>query len=137
MSATIIAIVGAGPAGCAASLTLRRYLPEVSVQLIAAPNSATAPAVGESLSPGILPLLDYLGIRQEFLRLGNLSSSTTASAWGSEQLLERDYLFTGRGGGWQIDRSQFDNWLVGVAERAGARCLQARAKEASHYHQRR
>jgi flavin-dependent dehydrogenase len=133
-----VAIVGAGPAGCAAALTLRRYLPEISVLLTSMqmPAPSRTPAVGESLSPGVLPLLDYLGIRQEFLCLGQLSSWSAASAWGTEQVFEREYLFAGSGSGWHVDRSQFDAWLVGLAERSGARYIQARAKRATYVHKR-
>jgi flavin-dependent dehydrogenase len=129
----IVAIIGAGPAGCATALTLRRYLPEMEVHLISMrmPTASDTAQVGESVSPGVLPLLDYLGIRQEFFRLGNLVSWGTASAWGTDQIVERDYLFTGRGRGWQIDRSKFDSWLLGVAERAGASLVGARANRAT------
>jgi 2-polyprenyl-6-methoxyphenol hydroxylase-like FAD-dependent oxidoreductase len=92
---TPIAILGGGPAGCAAALTLRRYLPDLSVTLVTGPAAAAAgaPAVGETLSPGVLPLLRYLGIHQEFLNLEQLPAGGTASAWGSGQLFERTFLF--------------------------------------------
>lgn len=130
---TSIAIVGGGPAGCAVALTLRRYLPDVSATLVTRPVSsvADAPAVGETLSPGALPLLEYLGLREEFLRLGHLPSGGTASAWGSGQLIERSYLFTGRGHGWHLDRSRFDAWLLSNAEDAGIRCIKSRAMRAT------
>lgn len=130
---TPIAIVGGGPAGCAAALTLRRYLPDLSATLVTRQVSSVedAPAVGETLSPGVLPLLDYLGLREEFLRLGHLPSGGTASAWGSRQLFERNYLFTGRGHGWHLDRSRFDAWLLSNAEDAGIRCIRSRAIRAT------
>lgn len=131
----LIAIVGAGPAGCAAALTLRRYCPEIDVVLISMrkPGALHTPAVGESLSPGVLPLFDYLGIGHEFLRLGNLSSWSAASAWGTEEILEREYLFSGLGSGWQIDRSKFDAWLVTLAGRSGARHVRALAKRVVYH----
>ena len=124
-----IAIIGAGPAGCAAALTLRRYVPELPVVLInlPAPVCPATPAVGETLSPGVLPLLSYLGVHEDFLRVGHLPAEGTASAWGSEQVFERSYLFTGRGVGWHLDRSRFDAWLLACAEAAGAHCVRARA----------
>lgn len=125
---TRIAIVGAGPAGCAAALTLRRYLPELNVELICMPANESVPAVGETLSPGVLPLLKYLGINEEFLRSGHLACGGTASAWGTSQVFERNYLFTGRGDGWHVDRSDFDAWLLDRAETAGARCIRSRAR---------
>lgn len=126
---TPIAIVGGGPAGCAAALTLRRYLPNISVTLISKPlsSSADVPTIGETLSPGVLPLLDYIGLREEFLNLGQLPSGGTTSAWGSEHPVERNYLFTGRGHGWHLDRSNFDAWLLSKVEEAGAQCIRSRA----------
>lgn len=129
---TPIAIVGGGPAGCAAALTLRRYLPNLSVTLVSKPalSDTDAPAVGETLSPGVLPLLNYIGLREQFLGLGHLPSGGTTSVWGSEHPVERNYLFTGRGHGWHLDRSGFDEWLLSNAEEAGACCIRARAVRA-------
>ena len=122
-----IAIVGGGPAGCAAALTLRRYLPHVSVTLVSkSPHGAEVPSVGETLSPGALPLLDYIGLREQFLSLGHLPSCGTASVWGSDRRVDRYYLFTGRGHGWHLDRSRFDAWLFSNAEQSGAHCVESR-----------
>ncbi len=123
---TTVAVVGAGPAGCAAALTLRRYLPEMPVVLVSAPAGA-GPAAGETLSPGVLPLLDYLGLRTAFLDAGHLPAGGTASAWGSSHVAERSYLFTGRGTGWHLDRARFDAWLLGRAQAAGASVVHGRA----------
>jgi len=125
MEATV-AVVGAGPAGCAAALTLRRYVPELSVVLISATGGA-GPTAGETLSPGVLPLLGYLGVEAEFLTAGHLPAGGTASAWGSSQVLERSYLFSGRGLGWHLDRARFDAWLRAQAQVAGARVVDGRA----------
>jgi flavin-dependent dehydrogenase len=129
---TTVAVVGAGPAGCAAALTLRRYLPEMPVVLVCAAAGGGA-AAGETLSPGVLPLLDYLGVRQEFLDAGHLPAGGTASAWGSAAVTERSYLFTGRGTGWHLDRARFDAWLLERAQAAGAGVVHGRAllREAS------
>ena len=129
---TPIAIVGGGPAGCAAALTLRRYLPDLSVTIVSKPLSLTTdlPAVGETLSPGVLPLLDYLGLREKFLSLGHLPSGGTRSAWGSNHLVERNYFFTNSGHGWHLDRSRFDAWLLSNTEEAGACCIRSGAVSA-------
>ncbi|HET7230802.1 MAG TPA: tryptophan 7-halogenase [Longimicrobium sp.] len=123
---TTLAVVGAGPAGCAAALTLRRYLPEMPVVLVSA-LAGGGPAAGETLSPGVLPLLDYLGLRAEFLAAGHLPAGGTASVWGSPQVAERSYLFTGRGTGWHLDRARFDSWMLERAEAAGAKVVHGRA----------
>lgn len=131
---TTVAILGAGPAGSAAALTLRRYLPELPVALLSLPAPAhgpVAPAVGETLSPGVLPLLAYLGVQADFVAARHLPAGGTASAWGSEQVFARNYIFSGRGLGWHIDRVRFDDWLAGRAAALGATVLQARATAAT------
>jgi flavin-dependent dehydrogenase len=130
-TASRIAIVGGGPAGCAAALTLRRYLPDLPFVFIS-PSALPLrqpPAVGETLSPGVGPLLDYLGIQNEFVETGQLQTHGTASAWGTEYVCERSYLFSGLGTGWHLDRSRFDAWLLECVEKTNAPMVQARAKE--------
>jgi flavin-dependent dehydrogenase len=122
-----VAVVGGGPAGCAAAITLRRYLPEVRVLLVAAPPQRGR-GVGETFSPGIQPLLGYLGLRERFARCEHLPAGGTASAWGSPVAIERSYLFTGRGLGWHVDRARFDRWLLDHVRTAGAEVLVGRAR---------
>lgn len=125
-----MAVVGAGPAGCAAALTLRRYLPELRVVVIAT-DPRPGPGVGETLSPGVGPLLGYLGLEDAFRRCRHLRSGGTASAWGSPEALERSYLFSGRGLGWQIDRARFDAWLLEQTVAAGAELIVGRGRAGS------
>jgi flavin-dependent dehydrogenase len=74
-------------------------------------------------------LLGYLGLRDSFLAEGHLPAAGTASAWGSEQVLQRDYLFTGRGQGWHVDRTRLDAWLQARAQAAGASLLRGELRE--------
>lgn len=127
-----VAVVGAGPAGSAAALTLRRHLPHLQVALLdrgPTRRAGDSEVPGEALSPGVLPLLEYLGLRQAFEQAGHLRTGGTASAWGSAQALQRHYLFSGRGEGWHVDRARFDGWLRQQAENAGAVSLSARVTD--------
>lgn len=124
-ASTAVYIVGAGPAGCAVALTLRRWLPEWRVLLVdrTAGDDLSSPAVGETITPGVLPLLQFLGLQEAFNAQGNVAAGGTASAWGSDDVMHRSYIFSGMGHGWQINRRRFDAWLREEAAAAGAECV--------------
>lgn len=113
-----VAIIGGGPAGTAAALTLLKYS-QLTVAVIERSNYNDWRA-GESLSPSGASLLRYLGAWEAFTARGHLPSYGTAAAWGSPEILARDFLFTGRGTAWHLDRCEFDHMLAGlVSERGG------------------
>ena len=105
-----VCIIGGGPAGAAAALTLARYTKH-QVLLIEASDYA-APRVGETVSGGIVPLLSYLGAGSVLADATTLPAFGTAGAWGSDQLIRRDFIWTGRGQGLHLDRSRFDQALA-------------------------
>lgn len=113
-----VAIIGGGPAGCAAALTLRRYTP-LSV-IILERGDYRPDQIGESLSPATLPLLDYLGVGSAFREAGFSQTLAFSAAWGSPTAQERDFLFTGRGNGWNIDRFRFNAGLAQATVAYGA-----------------
>lgn len=116
-----VVIAGGGPAGCAAALTLRRHT-GLSVMLVEQTRYGQD-KVGETLSPAVLPLLDYLGVGEHF-RQGNFAPSHAfTAAWGDTQVSTRDFLFTGRGHGWHLDRARFDAGLANAARSFGAHLL--------------
>ena len=84
---------------------------------------------GESLSPGVRALLEYLGVWDRFCREQTLQSWGNEAAWGSDDLSCLDFMFTVHGSGWALDRARFDRMLAQeVAARGGAlltgtRCL--------------
>lgn len=112
-----VAIVGGGPAGTAAALTLKMH-GSLSVALIERSNYQQWRA-GESLSPGVAPLLQYLGAWEAFLGQQHQPAYGTAAAWGSEALVARDFLYTGQGQGWHLDRRSFDSCLADLAAQQG------------------
>jgi flavin-dependent dehydrogenase len=115
---TEVAIIGGGPAGTAAALTLLRYTPHRVV--LVERGSYRQPRVGETVSPAITSLLEYLGAADCLCESEAIESFSNAAAWGSDRVTVRDHMFTGRGNGWHLDRRKFDLALGDTAQRAGA-----------------
>lgn len=78
--------------------------------------------VGESVSPGLLPLLDYLGVGEAFRAAEFQPAYAFTAAWGSGDVQDRDFLFSPQGHGWHLDRRQFDAGLAQAVDAHGA-CL--------------
>jgi flavin-dependent dehydrogenase len=87
-----------------------------------------------------MPLLDYLGLSKSFLEAKQIAAGGTLSAWGSDSLQDRSYIFSGRGMGWHVDRSWLDDWLLTQACKEGADCvmvpvpLRSIHRDDSHWH---
>lgn len=110
-----VAIVGAGPAGCAAAVALRGA--GAHVFLIGDGRDG----VGEQLAPEARPLLERLGL----LPLeGHLDCVGVRSAWQTSALAEHDYLFRPFGSGWLLDRRTFGAQLRSRAVAAGVELRQ-------------
>jgi flavin-dependent dehydrogenase len=123
-----VAITGGGPAGCAAALTLLRYTRRKVAVLERSQYHSYR--VGETVSAALGPLLGYLGVGGLLESQGHLPAHGTEAAWGQAELLSRDFLFTGHGQGWHLDRLAFDRALAaavggnlhrGVSVRAAVR----------------
>ena len=113
-----VAVIGAGPAGCAAAIALKR-LGVGSVQLLEA-GDGTRSRFGESLPPDIRLVLGQLGLNEAFAVLGFDPCVGSASSWGDAALGYNDFLFNPHGLGWHIDRARFDAFLHEQAVAAGA-----------------
>jgi flavin-dependent dehydrogenase len=111
-----VAIVGGGPAGAVAALTLARL--GVTVALLDA-GTRHSP-VGETLPPAIRPVLDRLGLRATVEAEGYLPSVGSWSAWGGAEPWGHDFMFSRFGRGWHLDRRRFDALLRETARSAGA-----------------
>lgn len=114
-------VVGGGPAGCAAALTLLRHS-ERRVVVIERGDYAT-PRVGETLGPGHAELLRYLGLQRRFEAAGHAPGLGSSAVWGDDVVRVRHFLFTGRGRGVHLDRGRFDAFLAAAVEEAGGRLL--------------
>jgi flavin-dependent dehydrogenase len=110
-----IVIIGGGPAGTAAALTLLKYS-SFEVAVIEGTNYDNA-RVGENVSPSLQPVLRYLGVEDILAREEHIPSHGIDAAWGSSKILSRDFLFTGLGNGWHLDRIKFDRTLADKVEK--------------------
>ncbi len=117
-----VVILGAGPAGAAAAITLRRYT-QLRVALVE--RRLFDPfRPGETVSPALFPLVEYLGIARASFEERHLQSYAHAAAWGGDALVVRDFLFNGQGSGLHLDRLAFDSMLLDQAGQLGAQIVQ-------------
>lgn len=126
-----VVIVGAGPAGAAAAVALRRRGIE-DVAIVDWPRRRRF-AIGESAAPGIGALLERLGLDSRLERLGHRLCHGNVSFWGEAFPRATDFFSQASGPGWHLDRAAFDGWLRDQAQHAGARLLSsARLLDAEH-----
>jgi len=113
-----VIILGGGPAGTAAGMTLLKRK-GTSVAIVEKSDYSSY-RIGESLTPGIRSLLEYLDVWKTFEKEQSLQSFGSQAAWGSDSLQSLDYMFTIHGTGWGLDRVQFDKMLAhSFSERGG------------------
>jgi len=112
-----VAIIGGGPAGCV--FATRMAALGFDVCLI---ERARFPRrhLGESLSPGVLPMLASAGLAGAVERAGFRRVFEVRSNWEGAETVRLDP----RGEGLMVDRAAFDAALLGAAVAAGVRVLQ-------------
>jgi len=116
-----VVIIGGGPAGSAAALTLLNNT-SMKVCVVESTNYDNM-RIGESVSPGLLPLLRYLKIEDEFFATKCIPSQGIDASWGSNKILSRNFLFTGQGVGWHLDRQMFDKMISKAVKKRNASLL--------------
>lgn len=98
-----VVILGAGPAGCATALALRKRGIE---KILIVDRAAPKPFIpGESATPDVAPLLQRLGLDADLARFGHRPYFGNLAAWGGPPALA---LFGQRGQGWHLDRTAFE-----------------------------
>lgn len=119
-----VAVVGAGPAGSAAAIRLRRrglgrvFLADL---LPADAGGSGGFRIGESIPPDTRRLLGALGLWEAFLAQGHERCLGSCSSWGDDRLGYNDFVTNPYGHGWHLDRARFDALLAERAAAAGAR----------------
>jgi flavin-dependent dehydrogenase len=124
-----VIIIGGGPAGAAAAITMaRRGFRTAIIER----SAYSMPRVGETLPPALRNLLVTLGVWQRFLADGHVESFAIRSAWGAAEPRESYHIYNPYGSGWYVDRARFDRMLAMAAANEGAHLLiQARIKRLS------
>ena len=125
-----VAIIGGGPAGCAAALTLLRYS-KLRVVVIER-SDYEGWRVGETLSPGVRPLLRYLDATSILEDDGHLTNYGTAASWGSDDTVSRDFLFVAAGEGRHLDRARFDRSLAQLVRERGGTVMTGHTYESAN-----
>nr|WP_276603794.1 LodA/GoxA family CTQ-dependent oxidase [Nannocystis pusilla] len=112
-----VAVIGGGPAGAAAALTLARA--GRRALLVDATPAGLGFAAGEGLPPAAVPLLHDLGALEAFLADEHLPSYGNESVWGGPSPVIHDFLRDPRGHGFHLDRARFDATLRRRAREEG------------------
>jgi flavin-dependent dehydrogenase len=113
-----VVILGGGPAGAAAALSLRGHAPSLSVALVEQ-SGYDMPRVGETLPPTVQAVLAQLGVWETFVGEGHVAAYGTSSAWGSDELCANEFIYHPAGRGWHLDRRRFDRMLARAAADRG------------------
>lgn len=116
-----VAVVGGGPAGCAAALTLRTS--GVATTIIASPRPREKPT--ETAVPRLKQLLRSLGAREALAACEPCYG--IESSWGAPDPVLLPSILDPSGHAWFIHRAPFDASLVRLADAAGAVRLEAEA----------
>ncbi|MEM9454974.1 MAG: FAD-dependent monooxygenase [Myxococcota bacterium] len=126
-----VVVLGGGPAGCAAALSLAdRGIERV---LVVEASEYEAERVGESIPPDTRGLFSALGLLRGFVAEGHEPCLGSCSSWGSDELGYNDFVFNPHGHGWHLDRRRFDAWM---ADRVRAKRIELRTSCAFVDHRR-
>ena len=120
MNRVDVLVVGGGPAGASAALTLARLGKTV---LVIERSHYRDWRPGESLSPRATAALGELGVLDRFAALDPVASYGIRACWGDPRPYSIEFIFDAYGTGYQVDRPRFDAMLADACADAGATLL--------------
>src|SRR5512135_817059 len=112
-----IAVIGGGPAGSVFATRMAQF--GLDVCLIERARFPR-PHLGESLSPGVMPLLSSMGSAELVEAAGFLRVRAVSTNWQGAETVRQDP----RAQGMLVDRGAFDTLLLERAASTGVRVLQ-------------
>lgn len=115
-----VCVLGAGPAGAALAARLARL--GIDVVLVER-QPFPRPKVGESLGPGIWPLLERLGVRERVVAAGFVRSPQARVRWRGDEGARASAGDPAWADGLTVARDHFDEILLDDARAAGATIL--------------
>jgi flavin-dependent dehydrogenase len=117
-----VAVVGAGPAGCAVAALARR-----TGRTVALVHRPTAPAVrGETVSPMAAELCEATGLREILGEAGAVRSAGVVDGWcAGRSPVFRPSVLSALGPAWHVDRARLDEVARDRAAAAGAQVVVA------------
>lgn len=115
-----VIVVGGGPAGAAAALTLAKLGRRV---LLVDASRGDDFRIGESAPAALRPLLRDLHVLDRILADHPLPCYGNVSVWGSAEPVTTDSIRDPHGHGWHLDRVRFDAALREAAQENGAQLL--------------
>ena len=110
-------VLGGGPAGCVAALSLGKG--GAGRVLLADADDGTALRIGESIPPESSFVLRQLGLWEGFAAAAHEPCFGSLSCWGSSVVGYNDFVYNVHGTGWHLDRRRFDGQLAAAAQAAG------------------
>ena len=120
-SSADIVVAGGGPAGATIAQQLAGF--GYRVTLIEKQHFPRH-QIGESLTPSIFPILDFLGARQQVEQAGFLRMAGHSVCWGSAQPRTSHYSPDQHRRGFQSWRATFDHILLEHARQAGVHIIE-------------
>ena len=126
-----IVVAGGGPAGA----TIARLLASYGFQVVLIEKRRFPRyQIGESLTPRILPLFDFLDIRSRIEAAGFLPIAGHTVCWGSPQPRTAYYSPDRMRHGFQVWRPDFDTLLLDHARQSGVQVIEGQAVTGVRFH---